>query len=75
MLADDPSRRTALALPSAGVIACLADAVQGVLEDDGYRRRADGVARAMRTLPPVDKSVELLRALAARGTDRVSAGT
>ncbi|MGH2991514.1 MAG: glycosyltransferase [Solirubrobacterales bacterium] len=68
MLADDPSTRTALALPSAGVIDCLGDAVQGVLEDDAYRGRADGVARAMRSLPPVDESVEILEALAARGT-------
>jgi UDP:flavonoid glycosyltransferase YjiC (YdhE family) len=67
MLADDPSTRPALALPSAGVIESLGDAVPRVLEDDAYRERSDGVARAMRSLPPVDESVEIMEALAERG--------
>jgi UDP:flavonoid glycosyltransferase YjiC (YdhE family) len=63
-LADDPSSRGALALPSETVMAGLPGAVERVLEDDSYRAAAEAVAAAMRSLPPVEDSVEVLAALA-----------
>ncbi|HET6831273.1 MAG TPA: glycosyltransferase [Solirubrobacterales bacterium] len=61
-LADDPTTRAALALPSAGVIAGLADAVRRLLREESYRERAAGVAESMRSLPPVEQAVEVLAA-------------
>jgi UDP:flavonoid glycosyltransferase YjiC (YdhE family) len=55
--------RAVLGLPGAGVIAGLPDAVRRVLQDDGYRRRARAVARAVEALPPIDAAVGALEAL------------
>jgi UDP:flavonoid glycosyltransferase YjiC (YdhE family) len=64
MLADDPGARPALALPSAEVVDGLAGAVEAVLEDRTYRGKAREVAQAMRSLPPIDDSVEVLEEVA-----------
>ena len=66
MLADDPSSRGALALPSAEVIGGLAGAVERAL-DGSHRDRAEAVADAMRSLPEVDAAAELLAERAAGG--------
>ena len=55
--------RPVLGLPGAGVMAGLPDAVLRVLGDDGYRRRARAVARAVEALPAIDAAVAALEAL------------
>ncbi len=62
--------RSVLALPTAETIEELASATRGVLADPGYRRGAERVAEAVGSLPPVDDSVQVLEAAAARGVDR-----
>jgi UDP:flavonoid glycosyltransferase YjiC (YdhE family) len=63
LLADYPSARTALALPSAEVVGGLADAVQRVLAQEAFRSRAEKVAASMRSLPPVKDAVAFLETL------------
>jgi UDP:flavonoid glycosyltransferase YjiC (YdhE family) len=60
MIADDRRARNVLELPAAETIGKLAGAVSSVLGDDAYRREAERIADAMRALPPVDESVQLL---------------
>jgi UDP:flavonoid glycosyltransferase YjiC (YdhE family) len=63
-IADDRSARNVLDLPAAETIRELAGAVSSVLGDDTYRREADRIAVAMRALPAVDESVQLLEEMA-----------
>jgi len=44
-------------------VAELADALQAVLSDSGYRSRAARIAEAMDALPAVDDSVEVIEAV------------
>jgi UDP:flavonoid glycosyltransferase YjiC (YdhE family) len=64
-IADDRSARTVLDLPAAETIRELAGAVSSILDDATYRRNAGRIADAMRALPPVDESVQLLEGIAA----------
>ena len=57
--------RPVLGLPGASVLAELPRAVRRVLEDDGYRRRARGIAAAIEALPPVDAAVDALEEISA----------
>ncbi len=61
---DRPSRRS-LGLPPAESVGALAAAVEAVLADAAYGREAGRIADAMRALPPVGGSVEVLAAIAA----------
>ena len=65
-MADDRTVRNVLDLPSAETLGRLAGAVTSVLNDPSYRREAGRIAETMRTLPPVDESVQLLEEAAAR---------
>ncbi|WP_445149686.1 glycosyltransferase [Baekduia sp. Peel2402] len=69
-LNDDRDTRRALELPAAATLAGLADAVEHVLEDGAFRRRAGAVASAIAELPPVESAVGEIaaaaRALASR---------
>lgn len=62
-IADDRSARQVLDLPAAETIRKLAGAVSSVLGDDTHRREADRIADAMRALPPVYESVQLLEGI------------
>ncbi len=64
-VADEQATRSALGLPEAKSIEGLHGAVARVLSDDSYRREAESIAAAMRALPPVEESVEVLEAIAA----------
>jgi UDP:flavonoid glycosyltransferase YjiC (YdhE family) len=57
--------RPVLGLPGASVLAELPRAVRRVLEDEGYRRRARGIAAAVEALPPVDAAVDALEEISA----------
>jgi hypothetical protein len=50
--------------PGPETFAALADAVETVLADPGYRSAAHGVAAAIDALPPADAAVEVLDAIA-----------
>ena len=65
-VADDPTARNVLDLPSAETLGRLAGAVTSVLNGPSYRREAGRIAAAMRALPPVDESVHLLEEAAAQ---------
>ena len=56
--------RSVLGLPGAETLGELPGAVRQLLDNETYQREAQGVAEAMRALPPVDASVELLTAIA-----------
>jgi UDP:flavonoid glycosyltransferase YjiC (YdhE family) len=62
-IADGRSARNVLDLPAAETIGRLAGAVSSVLNDETYRREAERIADAMRGLPPVDESVQLLEGI------------
>jgi UDP:flavonoid glycosyltransferase YjiC (YdhE family) len=62
----DRAERHVLGMPAPEVLAGLAAAVSGVLEDPAYRDGAASVAAAMRDLPPASAAVELLEELAGR---------
>jgi UDP:flavonoid glycosyltransferase YjiC (YdhE family) len=66
-VADDRTVRNVLDLPGAETLGRLAGAVTSVLNDPSYRREAGRIAEAMRALPPVDESVQLLEEAAAHG--------
>jgi UDP:flavonoid glycosyltransferase YjiC (YdhE family) len=70
-VADDRTARNVLDLPGAEILGRLAGAVTSVLNDPSYRREAGRIAEAMRALPPVSESVQLLEEVAAqhRGSD------
>jgi UDP:flavonoid glycosyltransferase YjiC (YdhE family) len=59
-VADDRTVRNVLDLPGAETLGPLAGAVTSVLNEPSYRREAGRIAEAMRVLPPVDESVQLL---------------
>jgi UDP:flavonoid glycosyltransferase YjiC (YdhE family) len=61
----DGETRNVLGLPGAEAFDELAGAASDVLADATYRRHAERIAEAMRSLPPVDDSVEVLEAIAA----------
>jgi UDP:flavonoid glycosyltransferase YjiC (YdhE family) len=65
-VADDRTVRNVLDLPGPETLGGLAGAVTSVLNDPSYRREAGRIAHAMRILPPVDESVQLLEEAAAR---------
>lgn len=60
----DGVTRNVLDLPAANTRQGLAGAVEGALGDPRYRRRAEGIAEAMQALPPIERSVEVLEAVA-----------
>jgi UDP:flavonoid glycosyltransferase YjiC (YdhE family) len=62
--------RSVLALPGPETLAGLPGAVERLLGDPSYRRRSARIAAAMRALPPVDASVEVLRAIVAETRSR-----
>jgi UDP:flavonoid glycosyltransferase YjiC (YdhE family) len=66
-VADDRTVRNVLDLPGAETLGRLTGAVTSVLNDPSYRREAGRIAEAMRALPPVDESVQLLEEAAAHG--------
>jgi UDP:flavonoid glycosyltransferase YjiC (YdhE family) len=65
-LDGDRAERRVLGMPAPRVLAGLAGAVSGVLEDPAYRDGAASVAAAMEDLPPASAAVDLLEELAAR---------
>jgi UDP:flavonoid glycosyltransferase YjiC (YdhE family) len=65
-VADDPTARNVLDLPSTETLGRLAGAVTSVLSGPSYRREAGHIAAAMRALPSVDESVHLLKEAAAQ---------
>lgn len=56
--------RPVLALPAAEVIGEIGSATARVIEDVSYRRQAERIGHAMRSLPPVDAAVEVLEQIA-----------
>jgi hypothetical protein len=64
-IADDRSARNVLDLPRAETIRELAGAVSSVVDDATHRRQAGRIAEAMRALPPIADSVQLLEGVAA----------
>ncbi len=71
-VADDRTVRNVLDLPGPETLGRLAGAVTSVLKDPSYRREAGRIAEAMRALPPVDESVQLLEGAAAQHGGAVS---
>ncbi|HWM10041.1 MAG TPA: glycosyltransferase [Solirubrobacteraceae bacterium] len=69
-VADDRTVRNVLDLPGPETLGRLAGAVTSVLNDPSYRREAGRIAEAMRALPPVDESVQLLETAAAQQDGR-----
>jgi UDP:flavonoid glycosyltransferase YjiC (YdhE family) len=65
-VADDRTVRNVLDLPGSETLGRLAAAVTSVLNDPSYGREAGRIAEAMRSLPPVDESVQLLEQAAAQ---------
>lgn len=62
----DGETRNVLELPPASALAELPGHVEDVLAQDAYRRHAERIAESMRALPPVDRAVEVLEAVAGR---------
>ena len=62
----DGETRNVLGLPPASALAELPGHVQDVLAKDAYSRHAERIAESMRALPPVDRAVEVLEAVAGR---------
>jgi UDP:flavonoid glycosyltransferase YjiC (YdhE family) len=65
--AERHSRRV-LELPGAATFAQLRPALERVVGEPGYRRRAEAVAASIRALPPVAEAPAALAELAARGS-------
>lgn len=65
-LDDDRDTRRAMALPAPATLAGLAGAVERVLEDGAFRRRATAVASAIAELPPVEAAVGEIASAATR---------
>jgi UDP:flavonoid glycosyltransferase YjiC (YdhE family) len=68
LVADRDTRRV-LALPDDATLSGLAPALQRVLEDGAFRRRATAIASAMAELPPVEAAVG---EIVSRGRGRAS---
>ena len=62
----DGETRNVLGMPPASALAELPGHVEDVLTKDAYRRHAERIAESMRALPPVDRAVEVLEAVAGR---------
>ena len=63
-LDGDIGERGPLDLPAAATLEGLGAAVGRLLADAGHRRAAEGIAEAMRGLPPADAAVDVLAAIA-----------
>ena len=62
------ARRAMFDLPGADAFGALPNAVRRVLGGPGYRGAARAIAAAIRALPPVDASVDVLAAVARDGS-------
>lgn len=62
-LTAERGARRVLDLPGPATLDPLGAAVERLLGDASYRRAAEGIAEAMRALPPVDAAVDLLASL------------